>query len=588
MNLIKDKIVVMLATEGTYPFHQGGVSTWCDILVQELKSVDYVIYSVLMDPFVTQKFKLPEPTELIKMPLWGTEEPSEHLHNLFSQNYLAKMRTSKKAINEHFIPLFTSLIEEIISSEKDPVHFSQILLELHLYFQQYDYKLSFKSEETWNTFKQIILQKVAENGSQLARPDIYCLIQSLGWIYRFLNILNTPIPESHVTHSSAAAFCSIPCVLAKLKNKTPFMLTEHGIYLREQYLSLAKREYSSFLNTFLIRMVHSVNSMNYTFADQVSPVCQYNTRWELEFGVQPKKIDVIYNGVNKEIFLQDYPRSRQAEPTVVTVARIDPLKDIMTLIRTAAVVKSTIPNVKFIVYGSVSVPAYYEECLALRASLELNETVIFAGHTTNMAAAYQSGDIVALTSISEAFPYSVVEAMMSGKAVISTDVGGIREAIGEAGIMTAPRDYQKMGEGIIKLLSNPELRESIGQEGKERALSYFTLEKVLDLHLKSYMKLALAIEERVPTHDAAIAVQYRKRQRLHMERGYALLSAGFYEDAISQFRLAVNEAPSSPTVPVLLLEIAQIYNELGQFDLAFHEIEKYEIWVDMIENQKLA
>jgi len=72
-------IKVLLTTEGTYPFHQGGVSTWCDILVKELKSVDYVIYSVLTNPFVTQKFSLLESTTLIKMPLWGTEEPSEHL-----------------------------------------------------------------------------------------------------------------------------------------------------------------------------------------------------------------------------------------------------------------------------------------------------------------------------------------------------------------------------------------------------------------------------------------------------------------------------------------------------------------------------
>lgn len=241
---IKDKMVVMLSTEGTYPFHQGGVSTWCDILVKELKDVEFVIYSILMDPFVTQKFQLPESTGLIKMPLWGTEEPSEHLSTPFSANYLAKKRTTKKVVREQFIPLFSEMIEEIMTPDKDPHRFARVLLELHLYFQHYEYKSSFKTEEAWDVYKKIVFRRYNEGGGKLARPDLYCMIQSLGWVYRFMNILNTPVPDAHVTHSSAAAFCGIPCVLAKLKNKTPFMLTEHGIYLREQYLSLGKRESS--------------------------------------------------------------------------------------------------------------------------------------------------------------------------------------------------------------------------------------------------------------------------------------------------------------------------------------------------------
>lgn len=434
-------IKVLLTTEGTYPFHQGGVSTWCDILVKELKSVDYVIYAIMMDPFVTQKFTLPGTTMLIKMPLWGTEEPSEHLLESFSKSFLAKRRTTPKEIEDKFIPLFTQLITEFIASVKNPNHLADILLKLHLYFDEYEYKISFKSEYAWATFKRIVMGHVTASKGDWPHPDIYSLIQSLGWIYRFLNIINTPIPRTDVSHASAAAFCGIPCVLAKLKDNTPFLLTEHGIYLREQYLGLGKNQYSSFLNKFLIRMIHSVTSLSYAYADQVSPVCHYNTRWETKFDVDPKKIQVIYNGVDTNVF-QESKAQTSGHPTVVTVARIDPLKDIITLIKSDAVVKSRISNVRFIIYGSVSVPGYYEECLRLRKELELEETVIFAGHTTNMAAAYSSGDIAALTSISEAFPYSVVEAMMCGRAVISTDVGGIGEAIGESGIMVPPRDHK--------------------------------------------------------------------------------------------------------------------------------------------------
>ncbi|WP_186446012.1 GT4 family glycosyltransferase PelF [Paenibacillus cremeus] len=576
------KIKVLLSTEGTYPFHQGGVSTWCDILVQELKSVDYMIYSVLMNPFVTQKFQLPSHASLIKMPLWGTEEPCEHLSVPFSDIYLAKRRTREKEVKQYFIPLFKQLVEELLAEIKSPQKFGSILLQLYQYFQTYEYKASFKTEATWETYKQIVLTVCNQAHSGIARPDVYSLIQSIGWIYRFMNIINTPVPKVHVTHAAAAAFCGIPCVLSKLLNNTPYMLTEHGVYLREQYLSLSKRAYTPFLSTFLMRFIHSITSLNYTFADQVSPVCQYNTRWETRFGVRPKNIQVIYNGVDPNIFIEA-PAASQPAPTVVMVARVDPIKDIITFMRAAEVVLKQIPEAKFIVYGSVSVPSYYEECLELKNQMNLGDSFIFAGHTQNMAAAYQSGDVIALSSISEAFPYSVVEGMMTGKPVIATDVGGIAEALGDTGILVPPRDHEQLGQGIIKLLNDPELRFELGKDGRERALNFFTLERVLDLHLKSYIKMALRVQESAP---AELRPAPAAMQKLYMDKAYSLQAHGLYEEAIRQFRLAIQATPYSVHVPLIFTEIAAIYNKLGQYDMVLQEMDKCQAYIEMMELKK--
>jgi len=111
-------------------------------------------------------------------------------------------------------------------------------------------------------------------------------------------------------------------------------------------LSLSKRGYSSFLNTFLIRLIWSVTRLNYDFADQISPVCRYNTRWEYKVTDRHERIRVIYNGVDYRPYARVAPRDRE-RPTVVTVARIDPIKDLRTLILTAAVVRRTIPDVLF-------------------------------------------------------------------------------------------------------------------------------------------------------------------------------------------------------------------------------------------------
>ncbi len=585
---MEKQLKVLLTTEGTYPFHQGGVSTWCDILVKGLKSVKYTIFSVLMDPFVTQKYELPETVTLIKMPLWGTEEPSEHLPISFSQTFLSKKRTTAQSIRKFFIPLFEELVEEVISSVKNPEHLAQIMLDLHLYFQYYEYKVSFKSEEAWEAYKKIVLNYAKDKDSRLSRPDVYCLIQSLGWIYRFLNILNTPVPDVDVTHSTAAAFCGIPCVLSKIKNKTPFLLTEHGVYLREQYLYLSKREYSSFLNTFLIRLVHSITSLNYVYADQVSPVCAYNTRWEREFGIPEEKIKVIYNGIDKNVFLHA-PGQKPARPTVVTAARIDPVKDIEMLIKGAALVKKQIPDILFLIYGSISVPAYYRQCMELRKKLFLEETVIFAGHTTNIAATYKSCDLVALTSISEAFPYTVLEAMMAGTAVVSTDVGGVKEALGSTGVLVPVRDHEKLAAEIIHLLKEPELRLTLGKEAQERALSLFTIDRVLQNHLQSYEHLLediLQTEEQsadVNGWETVISLTDKlPEQRMWVERALAVKVAGYFDEAIYCFRSAVNVNPASQAIPILLLELAEMYNQLGRYDLAFQEMEKYVIYYELL------
>jgi polysaccharide biosynthesis protein PelF len=581
---MSNKIKVMMATEGTYPFHHGGVSTWCDMLLKSLnKDMDFVVYSIMMNPYVTQKFDLPKDTELIKVPLWGTEEPHEHLDIPFSKIYLSKKRTSYRVIKEKFIPLFIDLMSEIISHEKDPVKFGNTLHRLYKYFKRYDYKKSFKSEITWNTYKDLIAKYTSDEDNKLDDAGSYSLMNSLGWVYRFMTILNTPLPRVDITHSAAAAFCGIPCILAKLEYNAPFILTEHGVYLREQYLSLSSRGYNSFLNTFLIRLVHSIVNVNYYYADQISPVCNYNTRWERRLGAQQDKIRVIYNGVGKNFLSNRVDVPKRDHPTVVSVARIDPVKDILTLLRAAAFVKKEIPDVKFIVYGSVTVQDYYEECLELKDELHLGDSFIFAGHISDVPKAYQTGDIAVLSSISEGFPYSVVEAMMSGKPVVATDVGGIKEAVDTCGIVVPPRDDVRLGMSIIKLLSNPALRTSMSEQAVERALNFFTVKAFQDSYYKSYIKLVLEANsgysaEEIEIKERRIEINIRRReQRLLIDKGLALFDYGYYKDALDVFREAINIEYTSPSVPFILTKIAETYNKIGQYENGLNELKKVEL-----------
>jgi len=571
------KIKVMLATEGTYPFSHGGVSTWCDVLLKHINQVDFIVYSIIMNPYVSQKFQLPENSTLIKVPLWGTEDASEHLLKSFSEIYLTKKRTDLKIVEKEFMPKFISLIEQIIAQDKEPLFFANTIYDLYRYFQHYDYRDSFKAEMTWEVFKNIIVTCASDPQKKLPWPSAFDLIQSLGWIYRFFTILNTPVPKVDIAHSAAAAFCGIPCVIAKLEQRTPFLLTEHGVYLREQYLAANRANYSSYLKVFLIRLVQSISTMSYALADQVSPVCRYNTRWEEQFKVSPGKIEVIYNGVDPGRFQPDDTVSSGNSgnyPTVVTIARIDPVKDILSLLKAAGLVCKEIPDVRFLVYGSIAVPKYYEECLNLRRELGLEEHFRFAGHTEEIPAVLRQADLIALSSITEAFPYSVVEAMMAGKAIVATDVGGVSEALGEAGLIVQPGRYEDLAKTIIRVLRDKELRLALGREALKRALTYFTLEQATQHYFKAYKKLYF---NRISRLDSNLS-----RQKLSADKGYALAESGYYQEAVHQFSQAIKEAPDSSAVPVLLAEIASAYMELGELEKAEFYLQKAGLVAELI------
>jgi glycosyltransferase involved in cell wall biosynthesis len=383
------------------------------------------------------------------------------------------------------------LIRLLYSEPSDAQALGENLFELHCYFQRYDYNVTFKSRLVWEAFVEEILDLIP--GKQFGAnnhepPTIYDLTESLRWLYRFLIPLNAQPPKVDVSHSTAAAFCGVPCIIAKLRDGTPFLLTEHGVYIREQYLSVSRMKLSFYAKDFLLSLIVAISRANYHFADQISPVCNYNKRWELAHGAREEKIEVIHNGVDPRVF-SPLEAHRPRATIVVSAARIDPLKDIETLIRAAHQVKSEDSKVQFLVYGAVADTEYYEKCLSLRSSLGLADTVLFPGYSGTPWDVYHQGDIVALTSISEAFPYSVIEAMACGRPVVATDVGGVREALEGCGLLVRPRQPEALASSLITLLRDQETRAEMGQESRDRVLNTFTLDQCVQQYGDSYLKL---------------------------------------------------------------------------------------------------
>lgn len=493
MSRTPGRLSVLFATEGTYPYHKGGVSIWCEALTSGLTEVDFTLFAVASSPYLERVYDLPPNVkEVITVPIWGTADPAECGPYRSAAEFLkTRWQTTSAVVRDRFVPAYREFLGEATRVKVHPPSFAEAACRLHDHFARYDYLASMSDPATWDVFVSVVTDAWIRERPDEPIPALGELVDAWRLLRRLLTVLSRPIPETDLTHSTAAAFCGLPCIVAKHRRNTAFLLTEHGVYLRERYLDLGRSVPSFFLRWFMTRITSAVADVNYAYADQISPVCHHNTRWERWRGSDPTRIHVIYNGVDPARFTPPSAGvAQKARPRVVCVGLIFPLKGQLDLIDAAAKIREVIPGVEIRLYGSVSDPDYGRECEQRVRDLGLAETVIFCGATTRVWEVYQEADVVAMASISEGFPYAVIEAMSSGAAIVATDVGGVSEALGSAGVLVHAHDPPALADAIVGLLQSPSARAVLGSAARERVREHFTEEQFARAYRASYLRLA--------------------------------------------------------------------------------------------------
>ena len=204
-------------------------------------------------------------------------------------------------------------------------------------------------------------------------------------------------------------------------------------------------------------------------ADLVVTVCDYNRRWIDTHHPPRRPIEVITCGVETP---SDAPRPKP-EVDVVTVARLIPKKGVDTLVRALAL----LPDVTAEVIGDG------EELEALRAMAGPNVT--FRGALDHddaleriaRAKAFCLPCRIARDGDRDAMPTVIIEAMMRGVPVVSTNVVGIPEMVDdEVGRVVEPDDVEGLAAALREVLADEALRERLGEAGAKRARERFTVE----------------------------------------------------------------------------------------------------------------
>jgi polysaccharide biosynthesis protein PelF len=475
---------VSLVGEGAYPFYPGGVSLFCDQLIKGMPDVSFTAVALTVDG--TERSTWPAPdnlAEVISIPLWGPpvrrRAPDRVPFTLFTRYYEVLLRSI-------FLPLAQPY--ERAGAEE----LTTALRGLYEYARAARLTAAFRRSEPLDQLRRAWHAAVADQGRAggLGPLTLDDAVAATNRIEHLLRPLSHPPVGGDVCHLTMNGTSALVALASKWTCGTRMVVSEHGIYLRERYLALASENVSPAVKAIATRFHRRLAAATYQNADLLAPHSRHNRRWQLYGGADATRIRVMYNGINPA----DFPlaQGEPAEPTIVFVGRIDPLKDLHTLIRAFAVVRERIPAARLRMFGPVPTgnEDYQASCTRLIADLGLSGAATFEGRIPNQADAYQAGHLVALTSVSEGFPYTVVEAMSMGRPVVCTNVGGVAEAVDNAGFVVPATDHLAVARACLRLLADPLLRRTLGTRGRQRVLKRFTLHQWSNAYRDIYAELA--------------------------------------------------------------------------------------------------
>jgi polysaccharide biosynthesis protein PelF len=474
---------VALIGEGTYPHQFGGVSVWCDQLVRGMPDYDFSLVALVATGAEPVRWSLPENvTSVHSVPLWGPPPPGP-----------AVGRRGRRRSRAVPCPALSDLIDILLAPPGDAQdRFADILRELFEFSQSESLSASLSSDwavsllsEAWRDWRLDSTEVV---------PSLHDAVNAMQLLEHSLRPLSYPPVRADVAHAVTNGLGALPALAAKWRYGSPMLVTEHGIYMREQYMHSRNSPFRWPVRALHLRFLRRLCSLGYSEAEMTTPGNVYNKRWEEQLGADLSRVRTVYNGVDPA----DFPaiENEPAVPTISWAGRIDPVKDLETLLLAFALVRREMPAARLRMFGSPpqGQEAYLQRCKALAEELGLGGAARFEGRVEKIRDAYDSGQIVVLCSISEGFPYTLIEAMTCGRPCVATDVGGVSEAVADTGMIVPPRNPEALAQSCLTLLRDASLRRKLGAAARMRALEYFTVDRAISAFDEIYTFVGTGLE----------------------------------------------------------------------------------------------
>ncbi len=214
-------------------------------------------------------------------------------------------------------------------------------------------------------------------------------------------------------------------------------------------------------------------------------------------GFESNKVYIAYNGIDldveplfasKEDFLKRYNINGEDKIIVGIAARLDLVKDHETFIKAADIVLKNRKDVIFLIAGNGNDE---DRLKSMVKSLGIEESIHFLGFVNDPYSFFNAIDINVLTSISESFPYVILEGAIMRKTIISTKVGGVGKLIkdGYNGYLIDIGNEEDLAKKINILLDNKSNIKNMGENLYNDVKNNYSSDSMAQTHVKIYKEI---------------------------------------------------------------------------------------------------
>lgn len=273
--------------------------------------------------------------------------------------------------------------------------------------------------------------------------------------------------EIDIIHVHGILANIVGTILKKLNKGTKLVTTIHSSSVNDRDNKLSNLVFSYIENKCL------------KYNDKIICVSKYLKDEIMENGVNPAKIQVIYNGINiPEQYSNDLGSSNNNQLIIGSFGRLEKVKGHEHLIKSIYLLRELMPNIKVLIVGEGSQKNFLNNLIN---KLNLHEHISLVGYKDDVFSILKTVDIVVLPSVMEGLSLSLLEALMFGKPVIASNTGGIPEVIEHmrTGILVEPENAEDLANAIKILYKNNGLMANFSKVGPITIKSKFSMTKMV-------------------------------------------------------------------------------------------------------------
>lgn len=507
-----EDVDVAIVMESTYPYLKGGVSAVVHDIVTHNPDLTYGIIHITWDSDAPHEDLYGMPSNVVWVrPVYLSMQEHRHDFMAVSSKDLGMTSVQRTELSHRVFDAIYALSEQ---REVEPLW--QLIDEgLNQRTRIYPLQALLGTRE----FMEVLSVRMPQLDLSLS-DSFWTLRNFLSLAYA---ILGQTMPRARVYHAHTTGYASLLGAAAARDHNTSFLLTEHNLYVRDTVntlldrnmaLSITSEDYRTFDVTAEERawMAWWIEIGHFCYPSAALITYLYPTAITeaVRLGTDIDKAVVVPNAMVIEEFEDKYRARLDAQKDLaqnmdthvwklVYIARVVPIKGLLDLLSSMDILRrDEFPNLHLDVLGPTEhVPEYYEACLAKIESLGLHDHVTIHG-TVNVRDMLDQFDLLVLPSYNEGQPIVVLEAMAAGIPTVGTDVGGMRQLIGDellardgstigsCGELTTAGDVQQMADGIRAVIRNADLYAGYADNARIRVREFFQMHEIMSSYNEIY------------------------------------------------------------------------------------------------------